>query len=119
MFTILHLDAGKERIMAKLKDIVTGKQYPYIECRCIYEENNETKDESFGACAYMDGKLVSLDGDFYSLEDIYEKWNEFTMDTSLTAGGVVYPAGTLFLAVWMEFEVLDNEKPSELKEESV
>lgn len=53
-------------VPVKLKDIVAGHEYP----RIMYRTNGpEGEDILFGYCAYTGGKLHSLDGDFYSLED--------------------------------------------------
>lgn len=77
-----------------LKDIIAklgNKSYICIECRCKWTENNEEYDELFGGCSY-DNKtqtLTPLDGDSYSLNDLYEEYEEF-YDTD----------GNNYLTVW-------------------
>ena len=73
-----------------------NKNYPYICCRCKWTEpNGEDFDEFFGACAYEGGKLESLDGDTYSLDDLYVDWEEW-VDTSEDYGD----NGAICLTVW-------------------
>lgn len=63
-----------------LKDILKifgNANIPIIECRTYYEDKDDPcgkRDDLFGFCEYKDGKLLSLDGDTYSLEDLYTKW---------------------------------------------
>lgn len=58
-----------------LKEILScydNKNFETIECRCVwYDENDEFFDELFGFCQYKNGELISLDGDSYSLDDLY------------------------------------------------
>ena len=67
-----------------LKDIINSlgdKNYKYIECRCKYiSENGQEQDDLFGACSYINGELKALDGDSYSLDDLYIEWEEYTQD---------------------------------------
>ena len=65
-----------------LKDIIKklgNKSYSYIDCRCKWEENEHEYDEFFGACSYNNKTktLTPLDYDSYSLEDLYEEWEEW------------------------------------------
>ncbi len=75
-------------ILAKLGN----KQYEYIECRCKWIDKTGSHDEFFGACEYdtKTGNLKALDGDSYSLNDLYIKWMETALD------------GKLILTVWEE-----------------
>lgn len=63
-----------------LKDILKifgNVNIPIIECRTRYKDENESycqRDDLFGFCEYKDGKLLSLDGDTYSLENLYTEW---------------------------------------------
>ena len=86
----------------KLKEIVKGKEYPFIECRCLYKTaENKICDMFYGACSYEDGKLKPLDADSYSLEDEYKEWEEFTNKE-----------GVICLTVW---ENVDLEKKDKTK----
>ena len=54
-----------------------NKNYDFIECRCKWiDANGCERDEYFGACSYVDGSLIPLDGDSYSLDDLYIQWKE-------------------------------------------
>jgi len=54
-----------------------NKNYTQIICRCKYEDYyGEMHDEFFGGCRYENGELIPLDGDSYSLDDLYEEWEE-------------------------------------------
>ena len=85
-----YLYTGEKGI--PLKDIIKSlgnKNYKYIECRCKYiSENGQEQDDFFGACSYINGILTPLDGDSYSLEDLYIEWEETVED------------GKLILIVW-------------------
>lgn len=71
-----------DEIGMPLKDIIAklgNKSYTYIEYRCKWTKNNKEYDEFFGGCSY-DNKtqiLTPLDGDSYSLNDLYEEYEEF------------------------------------------
>lgn len=54
-----------------LYDIVKGKDFPEIEVR-LYEPDGT--DGLFGFCSYINGELISLDGDSYSLDEEIDKW---------------------------------------------
>lgn len=77
-----------------LKDIIAklgNKSYCSITCRCKWTENGEEYDELFGACSYNNKTqtLTPLDGDSYSLNDLYEEYEEsYDMD------------GNNYLTVW-------------------
>lgn len=82
-----------------LKEIIEklgNKSYSYIECRCKWVQDGEEFDEFFGACSYDNrtGILNPLDGDSYSLNDLYVEWEE-----ELTKNGKLY------LTVWEEGEL--------------
>ncbi len=65
-----------------LKEIIKklgNKSYYYIDFRCKWKEYGHEYDEYFGACSY-DNKtetLTPLDYDSYSLDDLYEEWEEW------------------------------------------
>ena len=75
-----------------------NKNYDFIECRCKWiDANGCERDEYFGACSYVDGSLIPLDGDSYSLDDLYIQWKE-----SINKNGFV-------LTVW-EYGYISDEK---------
>lgn len=53
----------------KLKDILNGHNYKVIEYRVILPERFGGDSIFTGKCQYINGNLISLDGDSYSLED--------------------------------------------------
>ena len=93
-----HLYTGGKGI--PLRDIIKNlgnKNYEYIECRCKWtNDNGQEQDDFFGACSYRDDILTPLDGDSYSLDDLYVEWEENIEDTEL------------ILTVW-EWGELSNE----------
>lgn len=81
----------------KLRDIIAelgNKSYPFIECRCKWTDENGDNDEFFGGCSYdaKTGELKPLDGDTYSLDDLYEEYEEWVDDEE----GLL----TICLTVW-------------------
>lgn len=63
-------------IIAKLGN----KSYPYIEVRCKWTKHDGTRcDEFWGSCSYNNetGELIPLDHDSYSLDDLYNEWEEW------------------------------------------
>ena len=74
------INTGKKGI--PLKEIIKklgNKSYYYIDCCCKWEENGYEHIEYFGSCSY-DSKtetLTPLDDDSYSLDDLYEEWEEW------------------------------------------
>ena len=93
-----YLNTGEKGI--PLKEIINrlgNKNYCCIECRCKWiDRNNQEQDDFFGACSYEDGVLAPLDGDTYSLEDLYIEWKETDDDN-----------GNYSLIVW-EYGELSN-----------
>lgn len=93
-----YLYTGEKGI--PLKEIIEklgNKNYEFIECRCKWkDENGQDQDDFFGACSYKDGVLTPLDGDLYSLDDLYIEWEEFMTN------------GKIALTVW-EYGELSNE----------
>ena len=85
-----------------LKDIIKSlgnKNNKYIECRCKYiSENGQGQDYLFGACSYINGELKALDGDSYSLDDLYIEWEESTQDANT------------YLTVWEDGYLSDEWK---------
>lgn len=100
-----YLYTGEKGI--SLKEIIEkfgNKNYDFIECRCKWiDVNGQEQDEFFGACSYKDGILTPLDGDSYSLDDLYIEWEEFVdIEEKYTDNG------GLVLTVW-EYGELSNE----------
>ena len=52
-----------------LKDAVKNQDWDRIEYRLEFPEELGSGDTFYGECRYKDGELISLDGEFYSLED--------------------------------------------------
>lgn len=70
------------------------KSYKLIECRVRWaDEHNTPQDDLFGYCSYdaETGDLTALDGDGYSLNDLYTYWDERKEDD-----------GSYVLTVWEE-----------------
>ncbi len=65
-----------------LRDIIQSlgnKSYACIYERCKWiDRYGIEQDDFFGACSYdaVDKKLSPLDGDTYSLNDLFEEWEE-------------------------------------------
>lgn len=73
----------------KLKDLIKDKDYDYIEIRNeIPEEIAEVEKTYFvGACKSLKGKIISLDGDNYSVEmevTEYKEWITNNIKAGLT-----------------------------------
>lgn len=85
-----------------LRDIIKkfgNKNYDFIECRCKWTDGNgQEQDDLFGACSYKDGVLTPLDGDSYSLDDLYIEWEESVEN------------GKLILTVWEHGELSEEWK---------
>lgn len=90
-----------------LKDIIKNlgnKNYDFIECRCKWiDEKGQERDDFFGACSYGDGVLISLEGDSYSLDDLYVEWEEF-----IDVNKKYTDNGGRILTVWEQGEFLDE-----------
>ena len=73
-----YLHTGEKCI--PLKEIIEklgNKNYDFIEFRCKWvNENGKEQDAFFGGCFYKNGVLTSLDGCTYSLDDLYDEWEE-------------------------------------------
>lgn len=100
------INTGKKGI--PLKEIIKrlgNKSYPYINCRCKWKENEYNYDEYFGSCSYNSKTetLTPLDYDSYSLDDLYEEWEEWEDDN-----------GQINLTVW-EIGTIGEENDYEKK----
>ncbi len=69
--------------MKTLREILAlykGIAFEFIEVRTIISgiDNEDDMDILYGMCSYIDNKLETLDGDDYSLDDKYNKWELWT-----------------------------------------
>ena len=68
-----------------LRDIINelgDHDYSEIIVRCAWAvATGEIYDTLSGFCSYINGELKPLDGDAYSLDDMYERWEE-TIDNT-------------------------------------
>ena len=74
-----------------VKDLIKNKDYDYISWRINLDEPTRKiigdDDIFFGCCRSEGGKLISLDGDIYSEDEIvlkYEEWSEPDIANGLT-----------------------------------
>ena len=61
-----------------VRDIVQDDDYDGIEWRITTPEGWDEPDMLFGACKFINGELITLDGDTYSLDETvvrYQKWS--------------------------------------------
>lgn len=49
-----------------IKDLISSKDYDYIEWRVTLPEKHGGEDTFFGSCKSQNGALYPLDGDIYS-----------------------------------------------------
>lgn len=69
----------------KIIEKIGNKNYDLIECRCKWlDKNGQEQGDFFGACSYVNGVLTPLDGDSYSLDDLYIEWEEFVNNEKIT-----------------------------------
>lgn len=94
-----------------LKEIIGklgNKNYDFIECRCKWvDKNGEEQDDFIGACSYKGGVLTSLDGDSYSLDDLYVEWEE------------TFSNDKVVLTVWEYGELSDDWEQTDGDEQNV
>lgn len=74
-----YLNTGEKGIpLGEIIEKLGNKNYNLIICRCKWTDNKgQEQDDFFGTCYYKDGMLIPLDGDTYSLDDLYIEWEEF------------------------------------------
>lgn len=99
--------------MLKLKDILNGKEYSYIEFHIHFRGvNGKERDYFAGCCQYKNGNLISLDNDSYSLEDECDgskEWiteKDFCVHSKKGNSHIAVPIkrGDLCLVVWKNME---------------
>lgn len=94
-----------------LKDIIDklgNKSYDYINCRCKYTERDGTIEDMFTGCCSYDSEtktLSSLDGDIYSLDDLYDEWEEWVASKNEHFDG-----GEQCLTLWTLGVLSDKQK---------
>lgn len=70
-----------------VRDIVQDDDYDGIEWRITSPADWDEPDMLFGACKFINGELIPLDGDNYSLDEIvvrYQKWSGGDIENGLT-----------------------------------
>jgi hypothetical protein len=70
-----------------VRDIVQDDDYDGIEWRVTSPEDWDEPDMLFGACKFINGELIPLDGDTYSLDEIvvrYQKWSGGDIQNGMT-----------------------------------
>ena len=70
-----------------IKDLISNKDYDYIEWRVTSPKVLDEPDIFFGYCKSKNGKLISLDGDSYYDNEIvllYEEWTSDGIPNGLT-----------------------------------
>ena len=92
------------KTLAEIIEQFGNKSYPYIECRCKWTGKDGIEHDDFwGACSYdnVTKKLTPLDGDSYSLGDVYDEWEEWQdLDEAYFDGGQI------LLTVWEHGETI-------------
>lgn len=101
---LLRLQEGA--FAMKFKEILEGKEYKLIECRLLLDEEYNS-DILFGYCQYVNGRLISLDGDTYSLDGEIDSY-EVTVATEpiFSHQGAPVPIllpGDPYLCVWEKY----------------
>ena len=71
-----------------VKDLISKKDYDYIEWRGTSPNNAKGTDVFVGTCKSENGKLISLDGESYSDAEIVIKHEEWTNDEAGIKNGL-------------------------------
>lgn len=70
-----------------VKDLIQNKDYDYISWRVTAPPKYGEPDMFFGACKSVNGKLIPLDGDTYSEDEVvisYREWSKDDIENGLT-----------------------------------
>ena len=70
-----------------VKDLIKKKDYDYISWRLEPPKDWFEEDILAGACKSKDGKLISIDGDSYSENEVvirYEEWSDNDFKNGIT-----------------------------------
>lgn len=74
----MYLYTGENGITLKsILDYYNNVDFDEIEVRCKWKDfDGIDNDELIGFCQYKNNELIPLDGDCYSLDDLYVKWHK-------------------------------------------
>lgn len=77
----MHLEKSGTPLW-KIIEELGNKSYFYIECRYKWADQDGDHDDFWGCCSYNNETkmLSSVDGDSYSLNDLYDEWVEWQAD---------------------------------------
>lgn len=77
----------------KLKNILdyyNNVNFDEIQVRCKWKDIDGTdNDDLIGFCQYQNGELIPLDGDNYSLDDLYVEWRILTFGKKNSKVGLI------------------------------
>lgn len=71
-----------------IKDLISSKDYDYIEWRVTLPEKHGGEDTFFGSCKSRNGVLYPLDGDIYSEDEEILRWEEWSDATTNVRNGL-------------------------------
>lgn len=69
-----------KKSLREIIELCGNKDYDYIEERFKCILCNEIEDTFTGCFSYKNGEIISLDGDCYYLEDVYDEYEEIEKD---------------------------------------
>lgn len=73
----------------KLRDIIEGKDYDFIEVRAICTDGKGARDDVYlGWCASQGGVLVCAEGEDYTPEDEFAGFTEWNEGAGIAFNGV-------------------------------
>lgn len=87
----MYLKTGENGIKLKsILDYYNNQDFDEIELRCKWKDLDGTDyDKLIGFCQYKNGELISLDGDDYSLNDLYVEWRIVTFGKKNSKVGLI------------------------------
>lgn len=66
---------GVGRTLKDILDELENRDFENIMVRCLWKySDGEENDDLIGYCSYINGRLIPQDGDSYSLDDLYVKY---------------------------------------------